>query len=79
MIIEVQVKSNSKKGPLIQIDQDGSISVFVREIAQNDEANKAVIKLLSDYYKVPKNNVLLLSGSKYKRKRFQIEPNSNKK
>ena len=73
MIIEVRVKPNSKKGPQIQAGIDVSLLVYVREPAVDGKANKAVIQLLADYYKVSKNKIEFISGQKSKYKRFLIK------
>ena len=71
-LITVRVKPGSKKGPLVQAALDGSLLVYVREPAIEGRANKAVVKLLAEYYDVPKSNVQLVSGLKSRTKRFEI-------
>ena len=73
MIIEVRVKPGSKKGPLVQPGLDGSLLVFVREPAVDGKANQAVTKLLSEYYKVSKSRVKIISGLTSRQKRFLID------
>ncbi len=72
MIVEVNVKPGSKKGPLIQPGLDGSLLVFVSEPAIDGRANQAVVKLLSKYYEVSKSKVQIVSGLTSKNKRFLI-------
>ncbi|MEI6850773.1 MAG: DUF167 domain-containing protein [Candidatus Saccharibacteria bacterium] len=72
MIVEVNVKPGSKKGPLIQPGLDGSLLVFVSEPAIDGKANQAVVKLLSKYYEVSKSKVQIVSGLTSKNKRFLI-------
>lgn len=71
-MIEVQVKAGSKKGPLVEEQDDGSFVIYVRERAAEGKANEAVIKLVAEYFKVPKSRVQLTSGHKSKTKRFCI-------
>ncbi|WP_291012906.1 DUF167 family protein, partial [Gordonia sp. (in: high G+C Gram-positive bacteria)] len=40
--VVVTVKPNSSKGPLVEADEDGAITIFVREPATEGKANKAV-------------------------------------
>ena len=72
MIIQVKVKPNSKKGPLIVVETDESLTVFVREVASDGQANEAVVKLLSKHYRVAKTKIELISGQTSKLKKFSI-------
>ncbi|MGE5327809.1 MAG: DUF167 domain-containing protein [Thiobacillus sp.] len=72
MIVDVQVKPGSKKGPLIQPSLDGHLLVYVREPALEGKANRAVVEMLADYYKVPKTKIQLISGLTSRQKRFKI-------
>lgn len=73
MIISVRVKPGSKKGPLVQLEPDGSIVIYIREPAHDGKANQAVIRELAVYYAVSKSSILLISGPLSKQKRFQID------
>ena len=68
----VRVKPGSKKGPLVQPAQDGSLLVYVREPAVEGKANKATQELIADYLDVPKSRVKMTSGKKSKTKYFEI-------
>jgi len=70
--VTVRVKPGSKKGPLVQTALDGSLLVYVREPAQEGKANRAVTKLLTEYYDVSAGGVQLISGNKSKTKHFKI-------
>lgn len=61
MKINIQVKPNSKKGPLINETQGGLI-VYIREPAVDGKANEALIKLLAKHYKVPKSQIKIIKG-----------------
>lgn len=71
--VSVQVKPGSKKGPAIQASLTGELLVYVREPAIDGKANKAVAKLLAEYFDVPKSHVQIISGHKSKLKRFEIQ------
>jgi hypothetical protein len=71
MIIRVIVHPNSKK-PRIEKDSTQNMHIYVREPAIEGKANKAVIKALSELYKIPKSKILLKLGSKSKVKIFEI-------
>lgn len=72
MKIAVHVKPNSKKGPLVQPDLFGNLLVFVREPAVDGKANRAVVELLADYFKLPKTNITLIRGATTRTKVFEI-------
>ena len=73
--VTVRVKPGSKKGPFVQTALDGSLLVHVREPAVEGKANQAVIRLLAEYFNVPKSKIRLISGRKSKIKRFEIKEN----
>lgn len=70
--ITVTVKPNSKKGPLIETAEDGTLTVYVREPATEGKANKAVAQLLAKHFGVAKSTVVLTGGATARRKRFRI-------
>lgn len=72
MRISITVKPGSKKGPLVQQGLLGDLLVYVREPALDGKANAAVIKLLADYYNVPKSHVAIVKGHTSKRKVCEI-------
>ena len=57
----VAVKPGSKKGPLVEVADDGSLTLFVRERAVDGAANEGVVRLLADHFDVAHST-------------FQIEP-----
>ncbi|MFZ2125031.1 MAG: DUF167 domain-containing protein [Candidatus Saccharimonadales bacterium] len=62
MKINVTVKPNSKKGPLVEPRADGSLIVYIRKIAAEGQANDALIKLLAKHYKTAKSNITIIRG-----------------
>ncbi len=60
--VTVRIKPSSKKGSFIQPSLTGELLAYVREPAVDGKANKALIKLLADYYGVPKRAVSIASG-----------------
>lgn len=73
MKVSVQVKPGSKKGPLVQASLDGHLLVYIREPAVEGKANAAVVKLISEYYNVPKSSVKIVEGYKSRNKVISIE------
>lgn len=60
--ITVRIKPSSKKGSLVQPSLNGELLVYVREPAVDGKANAVMIKLLADYYDVPKRAVTIVRG-----------------
>ncbi|ORV10271.1 hypothetical protein AWB94_07645 [Mycolicibacterium canariasense] len=73
-VITVNVKPGSKKGPLVQTDADGALTIYVQERAVDGKANEAVIKLLAAHLGVPKTRLQLVSGAGARVKRFRVTP-----
>lgn len=70
--VVVQVKPGSKKGPLVEVAEDGSLTVYVRERAIEGKATEAVTKVLADHLGVSKSRLELVSGATSRVKRFLI-------
>jgi uncharacterized protein len=68
----VTIKPNSTKGPLVELKPDGSVIVYVREIASDGQANNALIKVLASYYKVPKTHISIIRGHTSRLKLIEI-------
>ena len=72
MKVNVSVKPNSTKGSLVELQPDGSLVVYIREIAADGKANVTLVKLLSDYYKIPKSRIAIIRGHTNKHKLVEI-------
>ncbi len=66
------VKPGSKKGPLVELSENGEITVYVRERPVDGAANKTVIELLAKHFGVAKNSVEIESGHTSRHKRVRI-------
>jgi hypothetical protein len=73
MRINVTIKPNSTKGPLITPQEDGSLTIYIREIAADGQANNALIKILSKHYNIAKSNITIISGHTSKRKIIELK------
>ena len=72
-VIAVRVKPGSSKGPLVEADEDGSLTVYVRERAVDGKATEAVARLLAAHLSVPRSRVELVSGATSRIKRFRVD------
>ena len=71
-VVVVNVKPNSRKGPLVETGPDGTVTLYVREPATEGKANKAVAELLAKHLGVPKSKVALVGGATARTKRFRV-------
>ena len=56
-----------------EVSQEGhSFIVRVREPPREGKANQAVIKLLAEYFRVPKSQVRILSGLRSRNKVIEV-------
>ncbi|WP_330232914.1 DUF167 domain-containing protein [Nocardia sp. NBC_00508] len=72
-VVRATIKPNSRKGPLVETLDDGSLQLYVRAPAVEGKANKAAIELLAEYYGVPKSAVRLIAGTTSRFKRFEVD------
>ncbi len=70
-IVRVKAFPDSKKDH-IEETSEKVLRVFVREAAQNNQANRAVIRAVSEYYTVAENKLRLISGHRGLNKMIQI-------
>ncbi len=70
--VTVRVKPGSRKGPLVEVGDDGALTIYVQERAVDGKANDAVTKLLAQHLGVPRSRVELISGATARLKRFRI-------
>lgn len=69
----VTVKPGSKKGPLVEVADDGTLTIFVRERAVDGAANDGVVKLLAAHFGVPKSRVTIVRGHASRQKLVEID------
>lgn len=72
MKISVKVKPNAKQEKIEKIGERDFL-VWVKEKPQKGKANQAVIRVLAEYFNVPKSEVILLKGQTSKEKVFEIK------
>lgn len=84
MKVFAKIKTKSKKQQVSKMESpavlfgvhdkfDECLEIMVKELPVNNKANKAVIKLLSAYYKVPTSKILIISGQTSKFKVLKID------
>jgi uncharacterized protein YggU (UPF0235/DUF167 family) len=71
--VTVTVKPGSKKGPLVQAEPNGSLTVFLLQRAVDGAANEGLIALLAKHFEVSKSKVTIESGFTSRIKRVSID------
>ena len=72
-VIRVKVFPKSKKVSIIELAPK-QLTVHVREDAENNMANKAVISAVAHYYKIPQNKLRIILGHQKPTKLLEILP-----
>lgn len=72
MKINITIKPNSTKGPLVEPQADGSVLVYLREIAADGKANEALIKLLAKHFNAPNTHITIVRGHTSRHKVVEI-------
>lgn len=68
----ITVKPGSKKGPLVEVADDGSLTLYVRERAVDGAANEGVIRALSDHFAVPRSRIDIVRGHTSRSKLIEV-------
>lgn len=71
MRISITVKPNSRQDRIEKTEN--GYNIYVRAVPIENKANTAVIKLLSEYFDIPKSRIVIISGLKSKRKLVEIK------
>ena len=64
MRISVRVKPGIKGATRLEKQEDGSYIAFLHARAHDGEANKALLELISNEFKVPKTSIVIVAGAK---------------
>jgi hypothetical protein len=70
-IIRIKAFPDSKK-PLVEESAPNVLRIFVREPAKDNQANRAVIKAVAQFYSLPENKLRLISGHRALNKMIEI-------
>ncbi|MCX5702235.1 MAG: DUF167 domain-containing protein [Candidatus Omnitrophica bacterium] len=72
MNISVKVKPNSKENKIEKV-KDNAFILRVKQAAKEGRANEAAVKLLSEFFDIPKSRIAIISGHKSKNKIIGLE------
>jgi hypothetical protein len=73
MFLKVKVFPYSKKEEIIKTEDSKTLEVRVKEKPINNQANKRLVLILSQYFKVPLSGVKLIRGARRRNKIFEIK------
>ena len=68
MRISVRVKPGTKGVTRLEKQEDGSYVAFLHARAHDGEANKALLELISDEFRIAKTQISIVSGAKSREK-----------
>ncbi len=72
MKIILQVKPGSKQNKIEKID-DTHYKIWVSTLAEKGKANEKIRELLSDFFKISKSKIIIVSGLKSHQKIIEID------
>lgn len=72
MKIFVKAKPKAREEEVLKVDENHFI-VAVKEPPVDGKANEAIVRVLSEYFKIPKAQVRIISGQKSRQKIIEID------
>jgi len=76
MLIKVKVWPKSKKEEIVRKSED-SFEIRIKEKPVQGQANRAVVKLLSRYFKISEKRIRLIRGYRKRNKFFEVKVDKN--
>jgi uncharacterized protein (TIGR00251 family) len=71
--LTVHAKPGSSKGPLIVVDGERELTVYLRERAVDGSANDGLVRVLADHFGVSRRAVQIVRGHSSRTKIVDIE------
>jgi len=71
MKVSVKVQPKASKNDVID-NKDGSFKVYLKSAPTDGKANKELIALLADYFKVKKQGINIITGKTSRKKIVEI-------
>ncbi len=70
-IIRVKAFPDSKKAYIEQVS-DKALRVFVRDSAQNNAANRAIVRAVAEFYTITENKLRIIAGHQSHNKTIRV-------
>jgi uncharacterized protein YggU (UPF0235/DUF167 family) len=67
------VKPGSKKGPLVEPAEDGSLTLYLQQRAVDGAANEGLVELLAKHFGVSKSRITIEAGFTSRIKRIDVD------
>jgi uncharacterized protein (TIGR00251 family) len=71
MLIRVYVTPNAKEARVVRVSED-YFEVRVNEKAVGGRANKRLLEILAEHFKIPKSRISIVRGTKSRNKIVQV-------
>ena len=71
MKIKVKVKTKAKQEKVVETGEN-SFEVSVKQVPENGKANIAIVKAIAKHFKIPQNNITILTGKTSSHKIVEI-------
>jgi uncharacterized protein (TIGR00251 family) len=71
MLVRVHVTPNAREALVTRVDE-ASFEVRVDEKATGGRANKRLVEILSEHFKVPKSRISIVNGAKSRDKVVEV-------
>jgi len=71
MIISVKARAKAKIRELT-VGADGVYKIKTTAPPEKNKANEDIVDMLADYFRIPKNQIKLISGQTSARKKFKV-------
>ena len=71
MLVRVLVTPNAKRARVVKVGED-QFEIWVDEKAVGGRANKRLLEILAEHFKVSKSSISLLRGAKSRNKTVQV-------
>ena len=72
MLIQVYVTPNAREARVVRVSE-GQFEVRVDERAVGGRANKRLVEILAEHFKVPKSRITILKGTRSRDKTVQVK------
>ncbi|MBF5082073.1 DUF167 domain-containing protein [Quadrisphaera sp. INWT6] len=73
MRVVVRVRPGSRRGPLVETDDDGVLVVHVRERAVDGAANTGLVRALAEHFGVAPSRVAVVRGHTSRTKQVDVD------
>ena len=71
--LTVHAKPRSSKGPLVVVDGERELTVYLRERAVDGSANDGLVRVLADHFGVTRRAVQIVRGHSSRTKIVDVE------